>query len=185
MLDRPTHLDNHMLVRPALPDDRQELDALRCLSLQRLLAPLLEKAQWRTVVEHTPFDPTLIEDGTYYVLEIDGRIAASGGWSRRAALYRLSNADGQTDRFLDPAQDAAIIRAMFTHPDFVRLGLGSVVLSVAEAAARLAGFAKGELIATPTGRKLYLARGWRVSERIAIGHTKQSSIDVSLMEKAF
>jgi hypothetical protein len=28
-------------------------------------------------------DTQLIEDGTYFVVEIDGEIAGSGGWSRR------------------------------------------------------------------------------------------------------
>ncbi len=66
-----------------MPADIAELDRLRRLSLERLMAPSLNECQRRTLYEYTEFDPRLIRDGTYYVLEVGGRLAASGGWSRR------------------------------------------------------------------------------------------------------
>jgi GNAT superfamily N-acetyltransferase len=47
---------------------------------------------------------------------------------------------------------------MYTHPDFARMGLGTILLAAAETAARLAGFRRAELIATSAGRELYRAR---------------------------
>jgi GNAT superfamily N-acetyltransferase len=109
------------------------------------MAPSLTEPQRRTLYEYTAFDARLIDDGTYYVLEVDGRIAASGGWSRRAALVRRAGGDAAPERFLDARSDSAAIRAMYTHPDYARLGLGSILLAAVEAAARLAGFGRAEL----------------------------------------
>ena len=33
-------------------------------------------------------DTQLIEDGTYFVIEMDGSLAGCGGWSRRATFVR-------------------------------------------------------------------------------------------------
>jgi GNAT superfamily N-acetyltransferase len=73
---------------------------------------------------------------------------------------------------------------MYTHPDFARLGLASILLAASETAARLAGFGWAELIATSAGRALYLARGWREVGRITLGPDDGSSIEASLMERA-
>ncbi|MEO5493181.1 MAG: GNAT family N-acetyltransferase [Sphingomonas sp.] len=112
-------------------------------------------------------DTQLIADGTYVVVEEAGRIVGCGGWSWRATLYggdhnpALRNAAP-----LDPATDAARIRAMYTDPDFVRRGIGRIVLTVNEAAAKAAGFKRAELMATLAGEPLYLACGYEPIERI-------------------
>jgi len=72
---------------------------------------------------------------------------------------------------------------MYTHPDFVRKGLGTILLAAAETAARLAGFRRAELIATSAGRELYLVRGWREASRMTLGPDDDSAIDVSLMQR--
>jgi len=41
---------------------------------------------------------------------------------------------------LDPAVDAARVRAMYTHPDFARRGVGALILRLCEQAARGEGF---------------------------------------------
>jgi GNAT superfamily N-acetyltransferase len=69
-------------------------------------------------------DRQLIEDGTYFVVEIDGIVAGGGGWSRRATLYGGDHLAGRDAALLDPAPDPARIRAMYTHPDFARRGIG-------------------------------------------------------------
>jgi len=165
------------------PQDRDALERLRLLSLQRLLEPSLLTAQRRTLRAYTEFDPRLVEDGTYYVLEVNGRIAASGGWSRRAALVRRAGDIPGKERFLDPSCDPAAVRAMYTHPDFARMGLGTILLAAAETGARLAGFRRAELIATSAGRELYLARGWREASRITLGPDDGSAIDAFLMQR--
>jgi GNAT superfamily N-acetyltransferase len=170
-------------LRTATAADHEDLARLRLLSLQRLMAPALSETQRRTLHEYTEFDPRLVEDGTYYVLEVDGRIVASGGWSRRGALSPRGG-DTAQEQVRDPSRDPAAIRAMYTDPDLARLGLGSILLAAAETAARLAGFGRAELIATAAGRELYLARGWRETTRITLGPDDGSAIEASLMERS-
>jgi GNAT superfamily N-acetyltransferase len=95
-------------------------------------------------------------------------LAGCGGWSRRATLYGGDHATSLREpRLLDPATEAARIRAMYTHPDFARRGIGRRVLSVCEDAARTAGFARVEMMATLAGEPLYRACGYAEIERTA------------------
>ncbi|MBO6603942.1 MAG: GNAT family N-acetyltransferase [Roseicyclus sp.] len=154
-------------LRRATMMDRRALEEMKEVSISTLLDPLMTPEQRREMRRITPFDPVLIEDRTYYVATVNGWIAASGGWSRRSALY---GAGGSAKApLLDPACDAAGIRAMYTHPDFARNGLGSLVLSTALAAARLAGFRRAQLLATVAGERLYRAAGWKPEERVMVG----------------
>src|SRR3546814_8666394 len=103
----------------------------------------------------------LVADGTYVLGEAGGRIAGCGGWSRRATLYGGDHSTGLRDpALLDPTTDAARIRAMYTDPDFARRGVGRLVISLCEDAARAAGFARAELMATLAGEPLYRACGY-------------------------
>jgi hypothetical protein len=62
-------------------------------------------------------DTQLIKDGTYYLVESDGELAGCGGWSYRATLYGGdASVVAREPEVLDPAKDAARIRAMYTHP---------------------------------------------------------------------
>ncbi len=112
-------------------------------------------------------DTQLLRDRTYFAAEIDGALAGCGGWSRRATLYGGDHStDLRDDKMLDPARDAARVRAMYTHPDFVRRGVGRGILAASEAAARAEGFAAAELMATLSGEPLYLASGYKQVERV-------------------
>jgi len=183
MFDHSPTLAPGLCIRPATADDLEDIDALRKASIDSLLLPGLGPAQKTTMLEYTPLDPCLVHDGTYYVALVGGTLAACGGWSRRSAVVRTRSQPGGHDRFLDPATEAAGIRAMYTHPDFARLGLGSLVLAASETAARLAGFQRARLIATAPGRRLYEARGWTEAARAQLGPDSASSVEVTLMEK--
>nr|WP_188761817.1 GNAT family N-acetyltransferase [Polymorphobacter glacialis] len=111
-------------------------------------------------------DSQLIADGCYFMAEIGGELAGSGGWSRRATLYGGDHSSGRDARLLDPATEAARIRAMYTEPGFARRGVGRAVLAACEDAARAAGFARAELMSTLSGQPLYLAAGYVPIERI-------------------
>ncbi len=163
-------------LRRATMQDRPTLEEMKELSISTLLDPLMTPEQRTEMREITPFDPGLIEDGTYYVATVNGWIAASGGWSRRAALFGANVGETSVAPLLDPATDAAGIRAMYTHPDFARRGLGSLVLSTAIAAARLAGFRKAQLLATVAGERLYRAAGWKTEERVMVGSGGRSVV---------
>ena len=112
-------------------------------------------------------DRQLVADGTYFVAKVGGVIAGCGGWSRRATLYGGDHSAGLREpRLLDPATEAARIRAMYTAPGFARRGVGRAVLAHCEAAARAEGFATCELMGTMAGIPLYRAAGYTVIEEI-------------------
>lgn len=111
-------------------------------------------------------DMQLIADGTYFVVECDGEMAGCGGWSRRATLYGGHDSPVLDSSLLDPAKDAARMRAMYTSPAFARRGVGRLILSLCEAAAAAGGFTRPELMATLSGQPLYEAYGFREIERV-------------------
>jgi GNAT superfamily N-acetyltransferase len=113
-------------------------------------------------------DTQLIDDGTYFVVELDGAIAGCGGWSRRATPYGSDHSAGRDDSLLNPLTDAAKVRAMYTHPSFTRRGVGRRILAGCEEAASAEGFSALELVATLSGHPLYEAFGFTDIERIVI-----------------
>jgi GNAT superfamily N-acetyltransferase len=54
---------------------------------------------------------------------------------------------------------------MYTHPSFVRRGVGRMILAACEEAARAESFTHVELVATMAGLPLYQACGYRVVEQ--------------------
>ncbi len=106
-------------------------------------------------------DRQLIADHTYFLIEDDGfarRLRRLS--SRRATLYGGDHSAGRDAALLDLARDAARIRAMYTHPAHVRKGVGRLILSLCEAAARAEGFARAEPAVTLAGEPLYAAAGY-------------------------
>jgi GNAT superfamily N-acetyltransferase len=111
-------------------------------------------------------DRQLLVDGTYFIVEAQGHIAGCGGWSRRATLYGGDHTPGRDAALLDPAFDPARVRAMYTHPDFARRGVGRLILRLCEDAAQTEGFQRLELMATLSGRALYSQCGYTDIEAI-------------------
>jgi GNAT superfamily N-acetyltransferase len=130
-------------------------------------------------------DTQLIADGTYFVAEVDESIVACGGWSRRKTLYGADQCEGREDSLLDPAVDAAKIRAFFVHPEWARRGIGTRVLEACELAAIAAGFKKFEMGATLTGVALYKARGYREVEGIGVPLGNGEVLPIVRMEKVY
>lgn len=129
-------------------------------------------------------DTELINDGTYFVVESDGRIAGCGGWSRRKTLYGASDyADSRNPGILDPAVDAAKIRAFFIHPDWARKGIGTLILNTCESEAAAEGFKSAEMMATLPGVPLYRARGYGGDERVQIPVGEGVAIECIKMRK--
>lgn len=111
-------------------------------------------------------DSQLLADGTYYVIEAGGTPLACGGWSGRQTLFGGDQAKGTEDQRLDPATDAARIRAFFVHPGSARQGLGRRLLAHCEDAARRAGFRRAELMATLPGVPFYREQGYEDIEPV-------------------
>lgn len=130
-------------------------------------------------------DTQLIADKTYFVFEApDGTLAACGGWSWRKTLYggdhhHVSRDPGR----LDPATDAAKIRAFFVHPQWSRRGLGTRLLYACEQAAGDAGFRRSEMGATLSGVPLYERHGYRRVADILVDLPGGEKLPVVRMEK--
>lgn len=131
-------------------------------------------------------DTQLILDGTYFVAEVENQIVGSGGWSKRKTLFggdQLKTADN--DPLLDPESEPARIRAFYVHPEWSRRGIGSLILTACENAARSAGFSSIELVATLPGHPLYLARGYTTVKAVPIETPDGESLPAFLMTKTF
>lgn len=150
--------------RLARRDDLAALKALMDEAIGELLKDFLNDRQIEASRTIMGLDTQLIEDGTYFVVEENGVLAGCGGWSRRATTHGGDHSPGRNDALLDPARDAAKVRAMYTSPAFKRRGVGRLILSLCEDAARAEGFSRVELVATLAGAPLYRACGYRATE---------------------
>lgn len=162
--------------RLARRDDVPALEELIPLSVRGLQAAHYTPAQMQAALGPVfGVDRQLIEDGTYFVVEENGRIIACGGWSKRKAVFGGDRDRAGQDELINPRVDPARIRAFFVHPEFARRGLGRTLLAACEEAIVRAGFARAELVATLAGEPLYAAGGYAVLERhevpLAVGLT--------------
>jgi GNAT superfamily N-acetyltransferase len=155
------------------------LGVLMAAAIRGLLRDFLGPQAVEASFDVMGLDTQLIDDGTYFVVECDGALAACGGWSRRATLFGGDHAARRDAALLDPRSDAARVRAMYTSPPFARRGLGRLVLGLCEQAAAAEGFARVELAATLAGEPLYRACGYREIERF--GADTRSGIRVPLI----
>jgi GNAT superfamily N-acetyltransferase len=158
-------------IRKAAPGDQPAIEKLIEESVRGLARDDYDSRQIELSIQ-TVFgvDTELIADGTYYVAETEkGELAGCGGWSRRRTLYGASvYARSRDSEMLDPATDAAKIRAFFIHPNFARRGVGSMILETCEREAGAQGFKSCEMMATLPGVKLYAVRGYSGDERIKV-----------------
>ena len=189
-------------IRQAVPADVPALRELIDASVRELQAQDYTEAQIDGALK-TVFgvDSQLIADGTYLVAEagagegmhpaesrgaqtgVSALLVGCGGWSKRKTLYGGDQFSEREDLLLDPAKDAAKIRAFFIHPAWARRGVGTMILDACEAAARAAGFSRYEMGATLTGAKLFGARGYVALARIEIPLVNGESLPVIHMEK--
>ncbi|HEY5337526.1 MAG TPA: GNAT family N-acetyltransferase [Rhizomicrobium sp.] len=151
--------------RLARRDDVPALESLMQTAIRKLQAGFLPPDAIEASFDVMGLDTQLIDDGTYFIIEEVGVIAGCGGWSRRATLFGGDHSAGRSAALLDPAKDAARVRAMYTNPNFARRGVGRLILSLCERAAAAEGFARTELAATLSGEPLYRTFGFVEIER--------------------
>ena len=152
--------------RLAGPADLPALEAVMAAAIAELQKGFLNPEQIAASRMIMGLDRQLVADHTYFVVDSGDRIAGCGGWSRRATLYGGDHTPGRDPELLDPAKDAARVRAMYTHPDFARRGVGRLILTLCEDAARVEGFSRLELMGTMSGRPLYESYGFTPIEDI-------------------
>ncbi len=155
-------------IRPARPTEVAALNSLIAASARGLSRAHYTPAQIEGLITHVfGVDTQLLGDQSYYVIEREGALLACGGWSARRTLFGGDQAKADDDPLLDPATEAARIRAFFVHPECARQGLGRRLLAHCEAAARAAGFRRAELMATLPGVPLYAAVGYAALASVA------------------
>lgn len=158
--------------------DEPALSALMTLAIERLQDDFLTPDQVRASHAFMGLDSRLIRDGTYFRIDDGGALAGCGGWSRRATGYGGNHSAGRDDRLLDPAKEAARVRAMYTHPDHIRKGVGTLILTLCEGAAKADGFTALELSATMAGVPLYRSFGF-----VDVRPFEDSGVPLILMRK--
>jgi len=154
-------------LRLARHEDIPALNALITRSARELSVGFYTPAQTEAAIRHVfGVDSALVDDGTYLVAEIGGRVAGCGGWSHRRTLYGGDQRKVGENVHLDPQVDAARIRAFFVAPEWARRGVGRRILEACAAAAEHAGFGTLELMATLPGVPMYAACGFVEVERV-------------------
>lgn len=153
-------------IRLAVLDDIPALQDLIAVSAHGLNSEHYTPEQVASILKYVyGVDTQLITDQTYFVVEEGATAIGCGGWSRRKTLYGGDQHKASAlDNLLNPATDAARIRAFFVHPNWARKGIGSLLMTACEQAAREAGFHSMELMATLTGEFLYVRFGFVMIE---------------------
>jgi len=201
------------LLRPATSADIPRLREIIQASVRTLQAADYTPAQIAGALESVyGVDTQLIADNTYFaVLHIDDptppagfvaavfrppsqppatpappashSIIACGGWSKRKTLYGGDQFAQREDSLLDPARDAAKIRAFFVHPQYARRGIATLILEACERAARAAGFTRLEMGSTLTGVAFYRSKGYVALENLQVPLSNGEMLPIVRMAK--
>lgn len=179
-------MDPLFKIRAAIAADIPALENLIARSGIGLSAGFYTPEQAEAIT-HDVFgvDSQLVQDGTYFAIEDGGRIVACGGWSKRSTPFGGDAHKTAPDRLLDPATEAAKIRAFFVDPDMARRGLGSMLMRHCTEHALAAGFTSLELTATMPGVPLYTAHGFAPVHAVNLALSGgRVAVPLTLMRKA-
>jgi GNAT superfamily N-acetyltransferase len=149
-------------LRLATLDDEPVLRDLIARSIRELGSNDYTPAQIEAALQGAfGVDTALIRDQTYFAIVTEaGEIVGCGGWSRRRTLFGSDTREARDDSWLDPATEAARIRAFFIDSRHARRGLGRLLLDRCEAEATRAGFKQFAMMATLPGKRLYEVCGY-------------------------
>lgn len=172
-------------VRAAAPADIPAMEALIKRSGIELSAGFYTEEQAQAVTRHVfGVDTQLVADQTYFAVERQGLLVACGGWSKRSTLFGADHTKQGVDALLDPATEAARIRAFFVDPSAARQGLGRLLLKHCADAAADAGFRTLELAATMPGVPLYRACGFSEIDTFELELPGPVRVPLTRMRKA-
>jgi GNAT superfamily N-acetyltransferase len=177
--------DNSFLVRQARREDVATIQRLIERSVRQLGAAWYSADQIASALRFMfGVDTQLIDDGTYYVAQQAEQIVAAGGWSGRRTLFGGDQWKHGADAPLDPATEAARIRAFFVDPGSARRGLGRLLFDRCLADSRAAGFRRLELMATLPGEPLYRSLDFVVDERVELALPDGVQVPLVRMSRA-
>ena len=173
-----------MIIRKARLEERDTMRQLIAESARHLSRAYYNDQQIETAIA-TVFgvDTDLIEDGTYFVVEIDGNLVGCGGWSKRKTLFGGDQYTSRDAGYLDPASEPAKIRAFFIHPDHARKGIARALLNQCETEARAEGFHALELMATLPGIEFYKSCGFTETGNFDLQLTEEVKLELVPMRK--
>jgi len=169
--------------RIATLEDSAAIKDLMALSMATLLKEVLSPAQVAKSNESMGLDTQLIKDKTYFLVFDNETLVGCGGWSRRRTLFGGNHTTARDNSLADPETEPAKIRAMYTHPDHVRRGVGKFLLELGENAARAEGFKTAELGATALGILLYKKYGYKKLQSLAAPDEDGVIVPNDLMRK--
>lgn len=175
-----------MIIRKATMDERDALQKLIAESARELSREHYSDAQIEAAIA-TVFgvDTTLIEDGTYFVVESDGQLAGCGGWSKRKTLFGGDQYSSRNTAYIDPQTEPAKIRAFFIHPDHARKGVARMILTRCEDEARAQGYRALELLSTLPGIEFYKSCGFVETGNLVLDLTDTVRLEFVPMRKEF
>ena len=173
-----------MIIRKAKLDERDAIQQLIADSARYLSRAHYDDQQIETAIA-TVFgvDTTLVEDGTYFVVEIDGKLVGCGGWSKRKTLFGGDQYTSRDTGYLDPTSEPAKIRAFFIHPDHARKGIARAILNECETEARAQGFRALELMSTMPGIEFYKSCGFTETGKFDLQLTEAVNLELVPMRK--
>ncbi len=142
-------------IRTASTEDREILSALIAAAYGKLAegGHYDQRSLGVALPAMSRANPKLLESGSYYIAEIDGRAAGCGGWTREAP---------GTGEVVD---GVGHIRHFATHPDFLRRGVARRLLDHCLAQAATQGVRLMKSNSTLPAQAFYAAAGFvRVRE---------------------
>lgn len=144
-------------IRPAHRGDAIALEALVGQALQHGAAGHYSPIQ-RQALGCGPMriDPRLIEDGTFWVADAQGRIVACAGWTARA-----DDADHQRLARQADGRTAAFLRSVLVHPRCAGRGWARRLVAWVEADAVRHGIQRSLLLSTLNAVPVYARLGYR------------------------
>jgi len=173
-----------MTIRCATTDDIPVLQQLIALSARGLSVGYYTAAQTESAIKYVfGVDTQLVADQTYFVVEDEEGIVACGGWSKRNTLFGGDQYKTKVDPLLDPAIDAARIRAFFVHPGKARRGVGQLLINACEQAAIADGFTRMQMGATLPGVPFYAKMGYVEIEKIDLPFPDGEVLEIIRMTK--
>lgn len=153
-------------VRIATPDDARAISGVLSASYSTLYRGWYEdEVLARALPAMTRANPALLASGRYFVVELDGRVAACGGWSAErptgGRIPRLSH-----------------LRHFATDPDHINRGCGGAIIGRCMDEARGEGFEEMEVISSLTAEAFYARHGFR---QLAIVQQRMGGADFACM----
>ncbi len=152
VLDRRPELPPFVM-RQAMPADTMQIDNLFRASYGELLRADYSAATLAKVLPSLLVtSPRLLNSGTFFVAETGGGdVIAAGGWTQASPFGGVG------------PREIGHMRRVAVHPDYVRRGVGSVILDHVLANAQRTGVTRMCCLSTLTAQPFYEAHGFAMS----------------------